>query len=83
LVNECVPAGSAAKRAQEIADVIGEKGPIALRMAKKAITEGIHLPIEEAMKVEKSCYAVVCATSDRREGLKAFAEKRKPAYKGE
>jgi methylglutaconyl-CoA hydratase len=83
LVTECVPAGAAASRAQEIAENIGEKGPIALRMAKKAIQDGFHLSLEDSMKVEKDCYAVVCQTTDRREGLKAFAEKRKPVYKGE
>lgn len=83
LVNECVPAGTAAARAQEIADNIAEKGPIALRMAKRAINEGIQVPIAQAMEIEKQCYSVVCATSDRREGLKAFGEKRKPVYKGE
>jgi methylglutaconyl-CoA hydratase len=37
----------------------------------------------KALAVERDCYARVVPTADRREGLKAFAEKRKPMYRGE
>ena len=75
-------AGKASDRAHEIAVSIAEKGPIAIRMAKKAINEGIHLDMHGALKVEKLCYGTVIKTSDRKEGLKAFVEKRQPVYTG-
>jgi len=69
-------------RAIQIANEILPQGPVALRMAKRAINEGIKGDIESGLKVEESCYAKVVPTEDRIEGLKAFAEKRKPLYKG-
>ena len=57
-------------------------GPIGLRMAKKAVDEGMQGSLEKGYEVEKYCYSQVLSTSDRLEGLKAFGEKRKPVYKG-
>ena len=57
-------------------------GPLGLRMAKKAVDEGIQGTLKEGYEVEKQCYSQVLCTQDRLEGLKAFAEKRKPVYKG-
>jgi methylglutaconyl-CoA hydratase len=39
--------------------------------------------IEDGLKLEEACYAKIVSTQDRREGLKAFVEKRSPQYKGE
>ncbi|KAL1547047.1 methylglutaconyl-CoA hydratase [Salvia divinorum] len=62
LVNHCVPAGEAHLKALEIARFINQKGPVAIRMAKRAIDGGMEVDIDS--------------------GLAAFAEKRKPNYKG-
>ena len=86
IINERVDAGKAVERAQEMANIMAGHGPIALRMAKKAIDAGWLLRDEDMVKalaVERDCYARVVPTADRREGLKAFAEKRKPMYRGE
>lgn len=82
LASECVEKGQAYTRALEIATTIAEKGPIALRMAKKAIDEGVEMGIDASLEHEKKCYRQVIHTSDRLEGLKAFVEKRKPVYRG-
>jgi methylglutaconyl-CoA hydratase len=83
LISECVNGRSSAERAHEIALNISEKGPIALRMAKKAIDEGMQVDLDTALsKVEFNCYAGVVDTQDRKEGLLAFKEKRKPNYQG-
>lgn len=58
-------------------------GPVGLRMAKRAIDGGMQVPsLKEGYAIEKECYGQVLVTQDRLEGLKAFAEKRKPEYKG-
>ena len=82
LVTECVPDGQALQRAAEIAAKINKGGPIALRMAKAAINEGMQGSLKEGLEVEGKCYGTVIPTQDRIEGLKAFAEKRKPEYVG-
>ncbi|CAN1333709.1 Probable enoyl-CoA hydratase 2, mitochondrial, partial [Linum perenne] len=82
LANYTVPAWTARSKALEIAREINQKGPIAIRLAKKAINEGIEMDMERALEFEKDCYKQLVDTNDRLEGLAAFAEKRKPRYTG-
>ncbi|EPS72106.1 hypothetical protein M569_02653 [Genlisea aurea] len=83
LVNHCVPAGEARVKALEIAREIIQKGPIAIRMAKRAIDGGLEGDMESGLALEEECYAQLLPTMDRLEGLAAFAEKRKPNYNGQ
>ncbi|CAN6723159.1 unnamed protein product [Malus baccata var. baccata] len=83
LVNYCVPAGEAHLKALEVARNINEKGPIAIRMAKKAIDEGLEVEKTSALALEEHCYEKTLNTNDRLEALSAFAEKRKPKYTGD
>lgn len=73
---------AACVKAMEIAGKIGEKGPIAIRAAKKAVHFGIDMDLESGLQHEQECYQMVINTEDRMEGLRAFSEKRKPVYKG-
>ncbi|KAK6947527.1 Enoyl-CoA hydratase/isomerase [Dillenia turbinata] len=82
LVNHCVPAGEAHLKALEIAREINRKGPFAIRMAKRAINDGLEINITSALQLEEECYEALLHTKDRLEGLAAFAEKRKPRYTG-
>ncbi|KAF7810059.1 putative enoyl-CoA hydratase 2, mitochondrial [Senna tora] len=82
LVNYCVPAGEAYSKALAVAEDISQKGPVAIRMAKRAIDEGIESDMTSALALEEECYDEVLNTKDRLEGLAAFAEKRKPKYTG-
>lgn len=58
------------------------QGPLAIRMAKRAINEGLDVEMASALAVEERCYNSLLNTDDRLEGLAAFAEKRKPRYSG-
>ncbi|XP_066332224.1 probable enoyl-CoA hydratase 2, mitochondrial isoform X1 [Miscanthus floridulus] len=82
VVNYCVPAGEAYQKALELAREINQKGPVAVKMAKKAINQGAEVDMPSALAVEEECYEQILHTQDRLEGLAAFAEKRKPVYKG-
>ncbi|XP_076945127.1 putative enoyl-CoA hydratase 2, mitochondrial [Bidens hawaiensis] len=82
LINYAVPAGEAYSKALEVARDINQKGPVAIRMAKRAINEGAEVDMASALGVEEDCYEQTLHTNDRLEGLVAFAEKRKPVYKG-
>ncbi|TGL51634.1 enoyl-CoA hydratase [Leptospira kemamanensis] len=66
-----------------LAREISESAPIAVSAAKKAIRHGFQLSMESALKWEQLCYSETLTTKDRLEALQAFAEKRKPVFKGE
>ncbi|KAM8872742.1 methylglutaconyl-CoA hydratase, mitochondrial [Synchiropus picturatus] len=70
-------------RALELAREINPQGPIAVRMAKLAINQGIEVDLATGLAIEEACYAQVIPTKDRLEGLAAFKEKRRPHFKGE
>uniref|UniRef100_A0A0G4I7G1 Enoyl-CoA hydratase n=1 Tax=Chromera velia CCMP2878 TaxID=1169474 RepID=A0A0G4I7G1_9ALVE len=81
-VESGTPEGQATGAGLRLASVLLEKGPVALRAAKRAITEGIQVDLQSAMDVERSCYEEVLQTSDRVEALMAFKEKRKAVFQG-
>jgi len=86
LVNKSVPQNAsndaAYLAALALAEEIQPQGPIALRMAKMAISKGAEVDLNSALAFEQQCYAQVIPTQDRLEGLLAFKEKRKPVFKG-
>jgi enoyl-CoA hydratase/carnithine racemase len=82
LVNHVVPAGQARARATEIAETIARNGPIAVRQAKKAIAWGSETDLETGMVLALEAYQATVASEDRREGVRAFTEKRPPQFKG-
>ena len=82
LVEKVVPKGKAVEGAREITKEILKKGPVAIKMAKKAINRGAGLPLMEGLQVELDCYSSLFGTEDKDEGAKAFLEKRTPQYKG-
>lgn len=65
------------------AERLVEMGPLALRQAKLSIKKGLEMTLSEGLKFEVESYKPCLYSKDRMEGLKAFAEKRKPSYRGE
>lgn len=82
LANKVAPLAGLLDSAREMAAKIAANGPVAVRMAKRAIEKGMQMDLASAMAFETTCYDVLIPTEDRLEGLAAFKEKRKPAYKG-
>lgn len=82
LVGRLAPEGRLLDTAYSLAESIVENAPLAVATAKHAIDEGVALELDAALALELRHYETVLATEDRLEGLKAFAEKRKPVYKG-
>src|SRR5262245_3725611 len=82
LVNHLVPRGQARAKALELAAVIADNGPIAVRQAKKAVNWGGETDLETGMALAIEAYNVTVTTEDRLEGVRAFNEKRKPNFKG-
>lgn len=48
-----------------------------------SLLQGLNMDLGSGLKHEEACYARLLPTKDRHEGLKAFAEKRRPVYTGE
>ncbi|MEH7333688.1 enoyl-CoA hydratase-related protein [Neobacillus drentensis] len=57
-------------------------GPVALQQAKFAIKNGMNTDLSTGLQIERKAYEVTLPTEDRIEALQAFAEKRKPVFKG-
>ena len=68
--------------ALEMAEAIAANGPVAVRLAKRAIEGGWDLTLAEGLALEWQCYEGVLGTSDREEALRAFAAKRDPKFEG-
>ena len=82
LVNHVHPAEELEERTFEMANKIAEKAPIALQLAKEAVKLASRSNLDEGLKREVDLFAICFSTEDKIEGVSAFLEKRKPAFKG-
>ncbi len=82
LVSRVVPLPQLMPTAEEVAGKILECGPLAVRAIKQAALQGRELPLEEGLRLEARLAGQVFRSEDAREGPLAFAQKRKPEYKG-
>uniref|UniRef100_F7APJ9 AU RNA binding methylglutaconyl-CoA hydratase n=1 Tax=Macaca mulatta TaxID=9544 RepID=F7APJ9_MACMU len=74
---------AAYRKALDLAREFLPQGPVAMRVAKLAINQGMEVDLVTGLAIEEACYAQTIPTKDRLEGLLAFKEKRPPRYKGE
>jgi len=82
LVEKVVPAEELLKTAVAVAKTIMSKAPIAVKMAKYAINNGLNMDLKSAVCYEAECYTTSFSTQDRVEGMSAFLEKRAAEFKG-
>jgi enoyl-CoA hydratase/carnithine racemase len=82
IVNHVVPRVELLAKAAEIAEEVMRNSPYAVRQVKLAINRGADLPFEEALEQEHEAYMRAIASDDRREGIAAFNEKRRPRFTG-
>ena len=64
------------------AESIVGNAPLAVRQAKKAIHQGLQMDVRSALRFEVEVYKRLTDTEDRREGVAAWNEGRKPRFKG-
>ncbi len=82
LVERVVTPGRAETEALELATIIAERGPMAVREAKAAIDEGLDLPLDAGLARELDGSQRVFASDDLIEGTEAFLGKRRPRFTG-
>ena len=59
-----------------------KNGPIAIKQAKYAITQGMNTDLQTGLAIESKAYELIIPTEDRMEALHAFSEKRSPVFMG-
>jgi enoyl-CoA hydratase/carnithine racemase len=80
LVSRVLPAADLLPACSAVAAVIKTRGPLALRYAKEAVLRGLDGSLAEGMRIEADLSFILQTTDDRREGIRAFLEKRKPEF---
>src|SRR5689334_2150995 len=83
LVDRRVPAGQDGPAALDLAGQIAANSPVAVRAAKRAIRHGWGVSLEAGLDIEDAAWRTAALSADRREGIAAFVEKRKPAWPGQ
>ena len=82
MVNRLCEPGTVLEAALATAQAIAANGPISVAQAKKSIHHGLGMSLADGMRFEIEAYNRTVPTEDRREGIAAFNEKRKPLFKG-
>jgi enoyl-CoA hydratase len=82
LVNAVTEPAALAGTVRALADKIATRGPLAVAAAKRAMREGADLPLAQAVALEAELFGGLFATDDRREGMRAFLDKRPPKFEG-
>jgi enoyl-CoA hydratase len=82
LVNRVYPADQLMPETMKFAQKMATLPGFALKMAKHSMNYGYDLALDNANRLETECCAQCFSTDDQKEGMSAFLEKRKPAYKG-
>ena len=81
LVNAVYPQAELMENVLKLAGKIAKNAPIAVRNCKKAINDGISLPIEKAVEVEEKLFGDCFETHDQQEGMACFLSREKPKPK--
>ncbi len=82
LVNRVVPDDAWLEEAMALAREIAEKPPIASRLAKQAVLAAEETALAAGLENERRLYELAMATEDRKEGMRAFLDKRDPNFEG-
>ena len=82
LVNRVCEPGKLLEEALAVAQAIADNAPLSVRQAKRSIHYGLDMDLLTVYRFEIEAYNRLVDTDDRREGVRAFVEKRKPAFRG-
>lgn len=82
VLNRVCEPGELLQAAKGTARTIAGNAPLSVRQAKKSIQQGLQVDLHSGLRIEIEAYNHLVPTEDRREGIRAFVEKRKPIFKG-
>src|SRR5207248_1235627 len=82
LVNAVLPREKLLEHCRSVAGKIAQKGPLAVGRAKRLVERGYDMTLRAANRQEAESFALLFDTDDRREGMRAFVEKRPAKFTG-
>ncbi len=82
LVHELHPVADLKPRAIELAEELASQPPLAVAGVLRAVVGAEHLPLEDALRVERDAVRRCSTSADQIEGMTAFLEKRRPRFQG-
>ena len=82
LVNRLVPAAELITSARALLATMLAQGPLAIAQCIEAVDRGLDMGLDDAIALEASYFGMLSATADKAEGMRAFLEKRAPAFTG-
>jgi enoyl-CoA hydratase len=82
LVSRVVPKESFLEEAMKVAKEISAKSPVAVKLAKMAVNKAFEVGLGDGLDFERELFYLLFASEDKKEGMKAFREKRKPEFRG-
>jgi enoyl-CoA hydratase/carnithine racemase len=83
LVSEVTPDGTALPRALQLAHSIASMPQLAVRAILELVAAGADAPLETALLLERKAFQLLFDSSDQKEGMRAFLERRSPEFRGE
>jgi len=81
LVSRIVPLAELIDEALKVAAVIAELSPPIVRMARESVNQAMETVLADGLEHERRLFEATFMLEDRREGMTAFLEKRKPVFK--
>ena len=82
LVNRVVPAGAQLEEAKRLAQLIATRPPLAVRLGKEAVNHAMEVGLTAGLEFERKLFYLLFASEDKREGMRAFLEKRPGRFTG-
>lgn len=82
LVNRVVPQGQHLDQAKQLAHEVAQRAPIAARFIKEAARTAFEMPLDESLAYSSRLFALLFASADQKEGMRAFLAKQHPTFQG-